>query len=151
MIRIACFAFMTFSLISPIGCALCCSPFDPEFVTYGGKTPRVDMRHGRVGSNFSDPQLVGYAADSSAPNRPMEIEAIESEYGTLLESSSDSDLDSNPDTNRGQRFIETDEPMLLEQRQPTAFKPRGNSRIIQVPSGENFRDSSGDSFFDDVP
>jgi len=81
----------------------------------------------------------------------MEIEAIESEYGTLLESSSDSDLDSNPDTNRGQRFIETDEPMLLEQRQPTAFKPRENSRIIQVPSGENFGDSPGDSFFDDVP
>jgi len=147
MIRIACFAFMTLSLISPIGCALCCSPFDPDFVTYGGKTPRVDMRHGRVGSNFSDPQLVGYAADSSTPNRPMEIQAIESEYGTLLESSSDSEPEGNTDTNPGQRFIETEEPMLLEQRQPTPYKPRGNSRIIKVPSGESF----GDSFFDDVP
>ena len=148
MIRIACFAFMALSLISPIGCALCCSPFDPDFVTYGGKTPRVDMRHGRVGSNFSDPQFVGYAADHSTPLKPMEIEAIESEYGSLLESSSINAQIGNSGINPGQQYyIEAEEPMLLEQRQQTAFKPKGTSRIIQVPSGEG----SGDSFFDDVP
>ncbi len=139
MIRIACFILLTLSLISPIGCALCCSPFDLDFVTYGGKTPRTDMRHGRVGSNLSDPQLVGYAVQDHGISEPMEIQAIESEYGSVLESSTDSYQQDNFAPN----VVDADEPILLEQREPATFKPKSNSRIIQVPSG--------DSFFDDVP
>ncbi|MCY2976321.1 MAG: hypothetical protein NTW52_16825 [Planctomycetota bacterium] len=139
MIRIACFVLLTLSLISPIGCALCSSPFDLDFVTYGGKTPRTDMRHGRVGSNLSDPQLVGYATNGPGTSEPMEIQAIETEYGSVMESSTGNYQQNNYD----QTVVETDESILLEQREPAAFKPKSKSRIIQVPSG--------DSFFDDVP
>lgn len=143
MIRIACFALLTLSLISPIGCALCCSPFDLDFVTYGGKTPRTDMRHGRVGSNLSDPQLVGYGAQGPGTSEPMEIQAIESEYGSVLESSNDNFEQNNYNETYEETVVESEEPMLLEQREPASFKPKGKSRIIQVPSG--------DSFFDEVP
>jgi hypothetical protein len=139
MIRITSFVLLTLSLISPLGCALCCSPFDLDFVTYGGKTPRTDMRHGRVGSNLSDPQLVGYATNADSTTEPMEIQAIESDYGSVLESSTGSYDQNDFDPN----VVEADQPILLEQREPTSFKPKGKSRIIQVPSG--------DSFFDDVP
>ncbi len=139
MIRITSFVLLTLSLISPLGCALCCSPFDLDFVTYGGKTPRTDMRHGRVGSNLSDPQLVGYATNADSTTEPMEIQAIESNYGSVLESSTGSYDQNDFDPN----VVEADQPILLEQREPTSFKPKGKSRIIQVPSG--------DSFFDDVP
>lgn len=139
MIRIACFVLMTLSLISPIGCALCSSPFDLDFVTYGGKTPRTDMRQGRVGSNLSDPQIVGYTANGPGTSKSMEIQAIESQYDSVLESSTDI-YDQN---SYDESVIEIEEPMLLEQREPASFKPKGKSRIIQVPSG--------DSFFDDVP
>ena len=39
------------------GCSICPSPYDYDYGTYGTKTPRTDMRHGRVGSLFSDPAL----------------------------------------------------------------------------------------------
>ncbi len=41
------------------GCALCCSPFDHDYATYGSRTPRMDQQYGRVGSVFSDPALMG--------------------------------------------------------------------------------------------
>jgi hypothetical protein len=142
MVRIACLALLTLGLISPIGCALCCSPFDLDYVTYGGKTPRVDMRHGRVGSNLSDPQLVGFSGDGTVSITPSEVDAVESEYGSILESSMDSQTIDQQEHYTDQYLHEQNEPMLLEQRQPSSFKPKAKSRIIQVPSG--------DSFFDDV-
>jgi hypothetical protein len=35
------------------------SPYDYDYGTYGTKTPRTDMRHGRVGSVLSDPVYRG--------------------------------------------------------------------------------------------
>lgn len=39
---------------SCLGCSVCPSPYDYDYGTYGTKTPRTDMRHGRVGSILSD-------------------------------------------------------------------------------------------------
>ena len=41
------------------GCSLCCSPYLDDYVTYGSRTPRSDMKQGRVGSILSDPQSMG--------------------------------------------------------------------------------------------
>ncbi len=38
------------------GCSLCCNPLVDNYTTFGSRTPRTDMQHGRVGSVFSDPQ-----------------------------------------------------------------------------------------------
>jgi hypothetical protein len=37
------------------GCTICSSPYDDDYGGFVSKTPRSDMRHGRVGSLFSDP------------------------------------------------------------------------------------------------
>lgn len=42
-----------------VGCSLCPSPYDCDYGGFGSRTPRTDMRNGRVGSIFSDPALVG--------------------------------------------------------------------------------------------
>jgi hypothetical protein len=49
------------------GCSICPSPYDDDYGTYGTKTPRTNMRHGRVGSPLSesayahgDHQVVGF-------------------------------------------------------------------------------------------
>jgi len=44
---------------SCLGCSVCPSPYDYDYGTYGTKTPRTDMRHGRVGSVLSDPVFRG--------------------------------------------------------------------------------------------
>ena len=36
------------------GCSICPSPYDYDYGTYGTKTPRTNMRHGRVGSVLSE-------------------------------------------------------------------------------------------------
>jgi hypothetical protein len=40
------------------GCAACCSPYDFDYPTFGGKWERLDRQHGRVGSAFYDPSQV---------------------------------------------------------------------------------------------
>ena len=49
-----------------LGCSICPSPYDYDYGTYGTKTPRSDMRNGRVGSVFSDPALTGQASEGMA-------------------------------------------------------------------------------------
>jgi len=44
---------------SCLGCSVCPSPYDYDYGTYGTKTPRTDMRYGRVGSVLSDPVYRG--------------------------------------------------------------------------------------------
>lgn len=47
------------------GCSICPSPYDYDYAAFGTKTPRADMRNGRVGSIFSDPGVDGYAVHAS--------------------------------------------------------------------------------------
>ena len=44
------------AISSASGCSLCCSPYTDDYVTFGSRTPRLDMKHGRVGSTLSDNQ-----------------------------------------------------------------------------------------------
>ena len=59
---------------SSSGCSLCCSPYAEDYVAFGSRTPRMDMKHGRVGSTLSDPQLMGnaYSDPSSGINENIE-------------------------------------------------------------------------------
>ena len=57
-----------FGLLSAVscslGCALCCSPDDYNYGTYGGRWQRHDMSTGRVGSAFAE---AGYDSVGDAP------------------------------------------------------------------------------------
>ena len=59
--------FLLVATLSATGCSLCCSPYNDDYLTYGSRTPRLDMKHGRVGSILSDPQIAGqsYASESA--------------------------------------------------------------------------------------
>jgi hypothetical protein len=51
-----------------VGCSMCCSPYDYDYPTFGGKHERVDPAYGRVGSILSDPmapRVAGASADSN--------------------------------------------------------------------------------------
>ncbi len=67
------------------GCSICSSPYDCDYGTYGSRTPRTDMRHGRVGSIFSDPALVGSSAGQNLVSDDQlvveEIDDMVTEYG----------------------------------------------------------------------
>ena len=53
------------------GCSMCCGPYDFHYPTFGGKHQRVDPTYGRVGSIFSDPNVVlGPSSDSNLEPRP---------------------------------------------------------------------------------
>jgi hypothetical protein len=58
------------------GCSICPSPYDYDYGTYGTKTPRSDMRSGRVGSVFSDPALTGRSVEAMSVDGsvfPMDV------------------------------------------------------------------------------
>jgi hypothetical protein len=59
--------------LSATGCSLCCSPYNDDYVTFGSRTPRLDMKHGRVGSIFSDPQVSSHSY-ASEPTEGIEYE-----------------------------------------------------------------------------
>ena len=46
--------FIVIGVASLSGCSLCCSPYTDDYLTHGSRTPRSDMRHGRVGSILSE-------------------------------------------------------------------------------------------------
>jgi hypothetical protein len=58
---------ITALLASATGCSMCCGPFDYDYPAFGGKHPRADRSHGRVGSILSDPMTMisGPSADSN--------------------------------------------------------------------------------------
>lgn len=70
-------------LSSPIallaGCAMCCSPYDYAYPTYGGKWQRVDRDHGRVGSIFTPHAGVKVEDGGAIPTEAVEGEYIEGE------------------------------------------------------------------------
>ncbi len=63
---------------SSVGCTLCSNPYDCDYVTYGSRTPRHDMKHGRVGSVLSDSSMNGRGPVES-------IDAIDMGYAEVLE------------------------------------------------------------------
>jgi hypothetical protein len=75
-------------VFSASGCSLCCSPYADDYVAFGSRTPRMDMKHGRVGSIFSDPQLMGtttHAESSSEIPYVQEFEDSDPQGEIILE------------------------------------------------------------------
>lgn len=78
--------------ISLSGCSLCCSPYLDDYAAYGSRTPRMDMKHGRVGSVFSDPQLTGRMVSSAdSPSSSAEPVTFDSD-GNEIELTSGSEV-----------------------------------------------------------
>jgi hypothetical protein len=67
-------ALLLMLAFSASGCSICCSPYTDDYVAFGSRTPRMNMKHGRVGSILSDPQLMGnaYSDPSSGMNEHIE-------------------------------------------------------------------------------
>ncbi len=76
------------------GCSMCCGPYDFHYPTFGGKHQRVDPAHGRVGSVFSDPNvMIGPSSDSNLEPHP----AIEAPRVPADDDSDLEDMDSGED------------------------------------------------------
>jgi hypothetical protein len=73
--------------LTTTGCSICCNPYVDDYVTFGSRTPRTDMKHGRVGSIFSDPQLVGTSYEVP-PNGEIIIEQGTVDDGVIQEQNS---------------------------------------------------------------
>jgi hypothetical protein len=75
---------------SSSGCSLCCSPYTEDYAAFGSRTPRIDMKNGRVGSILSDPQLMGnaYSNPSSGIDGYVEQsdEQVLEEDSTIIDS-----------------------------------------------------------------
>ncbi|HUP78485.1 MAG TPA: hypothetical protein VM260_07945 [Pirellula sp.] len=73
------------AILSASGCRLCCSPYTDDYVTFGSRTPRLDMKHGRVGSILSDNQSV----NSSFVDEPVSYVDYQGENTATDEQSED--------------------------------------------------------------
>jgi hypothetical protein len=87
-------------LFSSLGCSICSNPFDHDFVAFGSRTPRMDMRHGRVGSPFSDPALGG------GPTNDV-VEILDESYGEILEGTPDGPVFMDESDSEPLRFDES--------------------------------------------
>jgi hypothetical protein len=56
MFRRTMLVLMSASLISGMGCAMCCGPDMYTYPTHGGRVQRSDLEYGRVGSIYTDPR-----------------------------------------------------------------------------------------------
>ena len=84
------------TLGSASGCALCCSPYDDDYVMYGSVTPRLDQQHGRSGSIFSDP-AAGSPAVSDVASETILYEARGVEESYESSASPDENVESDTD------------------------------------------------------
>ena len=73
------------AISSVSGCSLCCSPYTDDYVTFGSRTPRLDMKHGRVGSTLSDNQSM----NSSFAEEPVSYVDYQGENAATEEQSED--------------------------------------------------------------
>ena len=64
---------------SASGCSLCCSPYTEDYVAFGSRTPRMDMKHGRVGSILSDPQLMGNTYSDSSSGMSENVDQMDNQ------------------------------------------------------------------------
>jgi hypothetical protein len=128
------------------GCALCCSPYDRDYVTTGSRTPRTDMRQqGRIGSPFSDPALVSSmnsVVETSQPPETIEIQEVQEDYSTILESESGRPTRSmrSVDQEGLQELDLESEPLMLDpipsasnSRTPTKLSPK-RVRVVEAPA-----------------
>ena len=73
-------ALLLMLAFSASGCSICCSPYTEDYVAFGSRTPRMDMKHGRVGSILSDPQLMGNAYSDPSSGMDEHIEQIDNQF-----------------------------------------------------------------------
>jgi len=57
-LRLPVLGFIMMGVAFLSGCSLCCSPYTDDYLTHGSRTPRLDMKHGRVGSILSEGAVV---------------------------------------------------------------------------------------------
>jgi len=104
------------------GCSICCSPFDYDYPTFGGKHTRATRNFGRVGSVFSDPFLStgGPGADSNlTPHEgPPPLRPTEADEDLEDDLDLDADLDSDPD-----KDLDLDTDLDLENIEPESVDP----------------------------
>lgn len=83
-------------VLSQVGCSMCSGPFDYDYPSFGGKHPRANRSHGRVGSILSDPitTLTGPSADSNLTPPPelLETSSSDDEDDLLDDDTLDDDL-----------------------------------------------------------
>ncbi|MCU0716929.1 MAG: hypothetical protein MUD03_12455 [Pirellula sp.] len=58
------------------GCSICCQPYLDDYVAFGSRVPRTDMKHGRVGSPFSDPNSQIVVEQGELPYYEGQVEEV---------------------------------------------------------------------------
>lgn len=78
-------------LTGTTGCSICCGPYDYDYPTFGGLKQRVDRRHGRVGSVFSDPSITHAYSEVAVSNQPASgtMTPVDPSEKSALETSAD--------------------------------------------------------------
>jgi len=71
------------AFLASTGCSLCCSPYNDDYVTFGSRIPRLDRKHGRVGSILSDPQSIGSDAAVHSGTETRELSYGEEADGVI--------------------------------------------------------------------
>jgi hypothetical protein len=72
-------------LSSSLGCAMCCSPDDPNYGAYGGRWQRHDQAYGRVGSVFDEAGFDALETEVQEPTVATEEEADSNFAGSTPE------------------------------------------------------------------
>jgi len=78
--------FIMMGVVFSSGCSLCCSPYTDDYLTHGSRTPRSDMKHGRVGSILSEPAAISREY-STQPQDDLEY-GMESDEEVVVENDS---------------------------------------------------------------
>ena len=101
--------FATLIIVSAVGCAMCCAPFDYDYPTFGGITQRADPAYGRVGSVFSDPYVAaGFPAPTqSAPPESRNFDD-DNDLDDLLDGDREEILTPSPAAQDPIEIIDTD-------------------------------------------
>ncbi|MCA9152251.1 MAG: hypothetical protein KDA92_23275 [Planctomycetales bacterium] len=103
-------------LISASGCAMCASPYDCTYVSYGGIRERVDMVHGRVGSMYAPAEEINHATHTPA--------VLEESVPPGDDSSTDDAEATAPDN---------ESPPPTERRSPTHGLPEPPQGTLELP------------------
>ncbi|XZE32645.1 hypothetical protein SH501x_003400 [Pirellulaceae bacterium SH501] len=58
------------------GCSICCQPYLDDYVAFGSRVPRTNMKQGRVGSPFSDPESQIVVGHGEIPYYEGQVEEV---------------------------------------------------------------------------